>query len=205
MRKSAMSIQVRVPDLGDGIESGDVLEILVREGDQIKKDQGIVELETDKATVEVPSSHAGKVSKIHIKSGQSVAVGDVLISLESEAGAERRLPRPSPRRLPPSRARCSQARAGSACQGRRTQTAARRAGATARRGRKANTIRPAGRYRRGDVRFPRTSRQSRHPARRHHGGWSRHRRQPGGAAIRTRGRRGPAPGPRQRTRRTYQS
>ena len=42
-----MSIQVRVPDLGDGIESGDVLEILVREGDQIKKDQGIVELETE--------------------------------------------------------------------------------------------------------------------------------------------------------------
>lgn len=83
-----MSIQVRVPDLGDGIESGDVLEILVREGDQIKKDQGIVELETDKATVEVPSSHAGKVSKVHIKTGQSVAVGEVLISLESEGAAE---------------------------------------------------------------------------------------------------------------------
>jgi pyruvate dehydrogenase E2 component (dihydrolipoamide acetyltransferase) len=82
-----MSIEVRVPDLGDGIESGDVLEILVREGDQIKKDQGIVELETDKATVEVPSSHAGKVAKVHIKSGQSVAVGAVLVTLEAEAGA----------------------------------------------------------------------------------------------------------------------
>ncbi len=87
-----MSIQVRVPDLGDGIESGDVLEILVREGDQIKKDQGIVELETDKATVEVPSSHAGKVSQIHIKTGQSVAVGEVLISLESEGAAETKAP-----------------------------------------------------------------------------------------------------------------
>ena len=80
-----MSIEVRVPDLGDGIESGDVLEILVREGDQIKKDQGIVELETDKATVEVPSSHAGKVLKLHIKSGQSVGVGTVLVTLEAEA------------------------------------------------------------------------------------------------------------------------
>jgi len=87
-----MSIQIRVPDLGDGIESGDVLEILVREGDQIKKDQGIVELETDKATVEVPSSHAGKVSKIHIKTGQSVAVGEALISLESEGAAETKAP-----------------------------------------------------------------------------------------------------------------
>ena len=83
-----MSIQVRVPDLGDGIESGDVLEILVREGDQIKKDQGIVELETDKATVEVPSSHAGKVTKVHIQSGQSVKVGEVLVTLEAGAGAE---------------------------------------------------------------------------------------------------------------------
>jgi len=87
-----MSIQIRVPDLGDGIESGDVLEILVREGDQIKKDQGIVELETDKATVEVPSSHAGKVSKIHIKTGQSVAVGEALISLESDGAAETKAP-----------------------------------------------------------------------------------------------------------------
>jgi len=83
-----MSIQVRVPDLGDGIESGDVLEVLVREGDQIKKDQGIVELETDKATVEVPSSHAGKVTKVHIQSGQSVKVGEVLLTLEAAAGAE---------------------------------------------------------------------------------------------------------------------
>lgn len=87
-----MSIEVRVPDLGDGIESGDVLEILVREGDQIKKDQGIVELETDKATVEVPSSHAGKVTKIHIKSGQSVGVGTVLVTLEAEAAGTKEPP-----------------------------------------------------------------------------------------------------------------
>ena len=83
-----MSIQVRVPDLGDGIESGDVLEILVREGDQIRKDQGIVELETDKATVEVPSSHGGKIAKVHVKAGQSVKVGEVLVTLEAAAGAE---------------------------------------------------------------------------------------------------------------------
>ena len=58
--------EVKVPHLGDGIESGDVLEILVREGDRIEKDQGIVELETDKATVEVPSSHAGRRQEVHV-------------------------------------------------------------------------------------------------------------------------------------------
>jgi pyruvate dehydrogenase E2 component (dihydrolipoamide acetyltransferase) len=54
-----MSIEIKVPDLGDGVDSGDVLEILVREGEMIRKDQGIVELETDKATVEDPQHPRG--------------------------------------------------------------------------------------------------------------------------------------------------
>lgn len=78
-----MAIEIKLPDLGDGIESGDILEVLVREGDAIAKDQGIVELETDKATVEVPSSHAGTVTKIHVSEGQSVGIGAVLVTLES--------------------------------------------------------------------------------------------------------------------------
>jgi pyruvate dehydrogenase E2 component (dihydrolipoamide acetyltransferase) len=82
-----MSIEIKVPDLGDGVDSGDVLEILVREGEMIRKDQGIVELETDKATVEIPSTHAGRVTRILVDVGQSVAVGAALISLEAgEAG-----------------------------------------------------------------------------------------------------------------------
>ena len=48
-----MAADITLPELGDGIDSGDVLEVLVRAGDIISKDQGIVELETDKATVEV--------------------------------------------------------------------------------------------------------------------------------------------------------
>ena len=51
-----MSIEVKLPDLGDGIESGDVLEIFVSVGDTIEKGQDIVEMETDKATVTVPAS-----------------------------------------------------------------------------------------------------------------------------------------------------
>jgi len=80
-----MTIDIKLPDLGDGIDSGDVLDVLVQEGDDIAIDQGVVELETDKATVEVPSTHAGTVVKVHVRAGQSVAIGDSLLSLEATA------------------------------------------------------------------------------------------------------------------------
>ena len=80
-----MTIDIKLPDLGDGIDSGDVLDVLVQEGDDIAIDQGVVELETDKATVEVPSTHAGTVVKVYVRAGQSVAIGDSLLSLEATA------------------------------------------------------------------------------------------------------------------------
>jgi pyruvate dehydrogenase E2 component (dihydrolipoamide acetyltransferase) len=82
------TIDVKLPNLGDGIKSGDVLEVLVKEGDTIKKDQGIVEVETDKASVEVPSEQAGKVVKVHVKQGDTIPIGGVIITLEAAAGAE---------------------------------------------------------------------------------------------------------------------
>src|SRR5262245_12801556 len=80
-----MPIEVKLPKLGDGIESGDVLEIFVREGDVIKANQDLLELETDKATVTVPSSHGGKIQAIHVKPGQSVPIGALLVTLEGSA------------------------------------------------------------------------------------------------------------------------
>ncbi len=82
-----MAIQIKLPELGDGIESGDVLEVLVKEGDRIEKEQGIVELETDKATVEVPCSHTGTVTQVHVSAGETVLVGAALISVEVTASA----------------------------------------------------------------------------------------------------------------------
>jgi len=79
-----MPIEIKLPEIGDGVESGDVLEVLVQEGDTIAKDQDIVELETDKATMGVPSPQAGKVVKIHVAEGDTVEIGGVLISLEAE-------------------------------------------------------------------------------------------------------------------------
>ena len=77
-----MTIEVTLPELGDDIDSADILDVLVGVGDVIKKDQDIVEIETDKATAEVPSTHAGKVVKLHVNVGDSVAVGAALITLE---------------------------------------------------------------------------------------------------------------------------
>jgi len=78
-----MAIDVKLPELGDGITSGDVLEVLVAEGAVVKKDQGLLEIETDKATVTVPSPSAGKVIKILVAAGQTIPIGGVILQLES--------------------------------------------------------------------------------------------------------------------------
>lgn len=82
-----MTIEVKMPHLGDGIDSGDVLELLVHEGDVIEKDQGILEIETGKATLQVPSPAGGKVVRIHVQPGQTVPVGGLLLTLEPVAAA----------------------------------------------------------------------------------------------------------------------
>ncbi len=77
-----MAVEIKLPDLGEGVDSGDVLEILVVEGDKIEKEQGIVELETDKATVIVPSPQAGVVAKINCAEGDAISPGDVILTIE---------------------------------------------------------------------------------------------------------------------------
>ncbi|MDX1564283.1 MAG: 2-oxo acid dehydrogenase subunit E2 [Phycisphaeraceae bacterium] len=82
-----MSVEFKVPELGDGIESADILDVLVSPGDTIEKEQGVVEVETDKATMEIPSSVSGKVKDVKVDKGQSVKVGQVLITVEEEDGS----------------------------------------------------------------------------------------------------------------------
>src|SRR6185295_16314684 len=76
-----------LPELGEQIEAGDVLRVLVKSGDTIAKEQPVVELETDKATIEVPSSVAGVVKEIKVKAGEKVKVGQAILSYEEAAGA----------------------------------------------------------------------------------------------------------------------
>ncbi len=86
-----MAVEVKLPSLGE-VESGDVLEFLVSEGDTIEKEQGIVELETDKATLVVPSDAAGVVVKINFAEGDTINVGDAILTLEPAAASTGSVP-----------------------------------------------------------------------------------------------------------------
>src|SRR5207302_4322054 len=68
------TIEFKLPELGEGVTSADVASLLVEEGAQIEAGQNVLELETDKAVVELPCPHAGRVAKIHVKPGDSLKV-----------------------------------------------------------------------------------------------------------------------------------
>ena len=78
-----MSSKIIVPDIGD-FENVEIIEILVKSGDNIKKNDSIVTLESDKSSVEVPSTLEGIVENINVKIGDKVSKGDVLISVLGE-------------------------------------------------------------------------------------------------------------------------
>src|SRR5260221_9398161 len=82
-----MPIEFKLPELGENVEKGDVVRVLVASGDTISVDQPVLELETDKATIEVPSSVAGKVSDVKVKAGDKVKVGQVVLVVESAGAA----------------------------------------------------------------------------------------------------------------------
>ena len=73
---------MKLPELGENIEGGDVLRVMVKAGDAIKKDQPVLELETDKATIEVPSSADGVVKEIKVKQGEKVKVGQTIFVVD---------------------------------------------------------------------------------------------------------------------------
>jgi pyruvate dehydrogenase E2 component (dihydrolipoamide acetyltransferase) len=92
-----MGIDVKLPSLGENIDSGDVLSVLVSEGDEIGADQGIIEIETDKATVEVPAPQAGRVAKVHVSEGQTLKIGSLILTLDAaEAPAAPAKEKPAP-------------------------------------------------------------------------------------------------------------
>jgi pyruvate dehydrogenase E2 component (dihydrolipoamide acetyltransferase) len=82
--------EFRLPELGENVAAGDVVRVLVAPGDVIAREQPVLELETDKATIEVPSSVAGQVVAVQVKAGDKVTVGQVILTIdESGVGAER--------------------------------------------------------------------------------------------------------------------
>lgn len=92
--------QITLPSLGENIESGDILSILVAEGDMVSVEQDLLEIETDKATVPVPSPSAGKITKVLVKEGETVAVGAAIFEIEAAAAAPASAPPPAPTPAP---------------------------------------------------------------------------------------------------------
>ena len=75
-----MPVDVNLPDLGEGIDSGDILDLLVSEGDSIAKDQSILEIETDKATVEVPAPSAGRVTNTVVPCNGRLSIQFIVVA-----------------------------------------------------------------------------------------------------------------------------
>jgi pyruvate dehydrogenase E2 component (dihydrolipoamide acetyltransferase) len=82
-----MAYEFNFPDVGEGIVEGEIVKWRVKEGDTVKEDDILVEIETDKAVVEVPSPKAGKILKIYHKEGDTVKVGEPLVSIGEKGEA----------------------------------------------------------------------------------------------------------------------
>ena len=80
-------MEIKLPHLGDGIDSAVVLSVLVSPGDMVTKDQTILDLETDKAVAPIPCPAAGKVIAIHVKSGDTVSMGTLVLSIEGDSAS----------------------------------------------------------------------------------------------------------------------
>src|SRR6266852_3617839 len=81
-------IEFKLPELGENIEQGDLVRLMVAPGAAVSEGQSVMELETDKAVVEVPSSVTGTVQEIHVKEGDKIKVGQVIFTVENGAGAK---------------------------------------------------------------------------------------------------------------------
>jgi pyruvate dehydrogenase E2 component (dihydrolipoamide acetyltransferase) len=97
-----MPFEFRLPDIGEGIHEGEIVKWLVKEGDIVREDQPMVEVMTDKATVEIPAPRAGKILKLNAKEGETVKVGSVLVIIE-ELGEAKPEPKREVVEAPPQR------------------------------------------------------------------------------------------------------
>ena len=90
---STSASEFKLPELGENISSGDLVRLMIAPGASVSEGQPVMELETDKAVVEVPSTISGVVREVKVKEGQKVKVGEVIFTLESAAVAEAEAPR----------------------------------------------------------------------------------------------------------------
>ena len=91
-----MASEFKLPSLGENVDSGDVVRILVKVGDTVQANQSVIEMETGKATVEIPTSIGGTIKTIHVKEGTKAKVGQVILTLEGGASAPAAAPAAKP-------------------------------------------------------------------------------------------------------------
>ncbi len=87
-----MAAEFKLPELGENVETGTVVKILVSKGDEIKKDQAILELETEKALLEVPADTAGVIKEIRVKEGDEIKVGQTILVLDGKVEEKKEKP-----------------------------------------------------------------------------------------------------------------
>ena len=83
-----MAFEFKLPELGENIEQADIVKVLVKVGETVEVDQILLEIETDKATVEVPAEKSGTVKSVNAKDGDTVKVGSVIFTFDEENGTE---------------------------------------------------------------------------------------------------------------------
>ena len=121
-----MAVEFKLPEVAEGVESADVAELLVNEGDVIEAGQIVMEVETDKSVAEIECPHAGRVAKVHVAVGDSVPIGATLLTIEAADAAPAESapaepapeaapaePAPAPEAAPPAAAPAQAAAAGS--------------------------------------------------------------------------------------------
>src|SRR5947208_1104018 len=99
-----MATEFKLPELGENIETGDLVRLLIGPGASVTEGQSVMELETDKAVMQVPSSVSGTVGEIRVKEGDKLHVGQVIFTVENGARtttAKKSPAAPSPAQAPP--------------------------------------------------------------------------------------------------------
>ena len=86
-------VNVKVPDIGD-FKGVAIIEVLVKPGDAVKLEQSLITVESDKASMEIPSSHAGTVKELKVKLGDTVSEGSVILVMDAAEGAAAAAPGP---------------------------------------------------------------------------------------------------------------
>lgn len=98
-----MTTEIKLPELGENIVKTTIIGVLVGVGDVVAKDQGVLEVETDKAIIEVPSEVAGTVTAVHVQEGQEIEIGHLLLTVEESEAAETAPAAPAEKAAPAAR------------------------------------------------------------------------------------------------------